>query len=170
VNAVQRGLGGVVEEVDYDNTEALQEPALLVQRLGFERSFSSWSGANAPSPPGPVLALLLLLVRCRCSFSSWSSAGNDGFKQRLGLGQRRRAREEMGGRRIRLGDKAVFPLSVNYAWRILCYMRHAYLTLSQIVRAPTLIQDSVTSSVVGFSAASGGIQGSNPAGCPHTFF
>jgi hypothetical protein len=40
-DAVQRGLGGVVEGVNDDDVEALQEPALLVRRLGLERSFSS---------------------------------------------------------------------------------------------------------------------------------
>jgi hypothetical protein len=67
-DAVQRGLRGVVEGVDDDDAEALQEPVLLVRRLGFERR------------------RLLLLVRCRAmlrwvSFSSWFGTGDGGFER-----------------------------------------------------------------------------------------
>jgi hypothetical protein len=72
-DAVQSGLGGVVEGVDDDDAEALQEPALLLLLVRCRRSFSSWSGAGAPSPPG------------------------DGFERRLGLGLRAAARVSGGG-------------------------------------------------------------------------
>jgi hypothetical protein len=40
-DAVQSGLGGVVEGVDDDDAEALQEPTLLLLLVQHRRSFSS---------------------------------------------------------------------------------------------------------------------------------
>jgi hypothetical protein len=68
-----------------------------------------------------------------------TSSGDDSFERRRQGLARARARE-MGKRRNRWASRSVIWLSVN-AWRIMrimCNMRHAYLTLSQITQPSTI--------------------------------
>jgi hypothetical protein len=113
-DAVQRSLGGIVEGVNDDDAEALQEPALLVRRLGFERR------------------RLLLLVRRRAmlrwvSFSSWSGADDDSFEWWWARVRAEEARaggkweeEDSAGRRSDISPKCQLCMAhfVLYAPRI----------------------------------------------------
>jgi hypothetical protein len=87
--------------------------------------FSSWFGAERRRPPSwPGRS-----NSSGCVLSAMTALSGSG----LGLGQRG-ARGGNEGKKRRSAGRIVMWLSVNYVWRIMCNMRHAYLTLSQIAR------------------------------------
>jgi hypothetical protein len=123
------------EEVDESRPEGLED-VLGDDGVVDAGDFSSWSGSScrwsapAASPP-PRRALAPSSAGAwRGAAGSTASDGEekDSEGRRLGLG----AGEMRGEEGDRSAGRNVMWLSVNYAWRIMRNMRHAYLTLSQI--------------------------------------